>query len=141
MPNDSNTNVDVGKNIARIRRTKQMTQMELALMVGISQQTLSIYERQRIIDNNEDLEKIAKALGVTLKTLKEMPEDFFTNCINNHYGSGDIINTQINNNYGNPGDSKEIADAVKIIKEAYEEKINEAKEEIKKLKDQLNKKK
>lgn len=62
-------NKQLGKNIQKIRKSKQLTQEELAEKVGKSRQMITFVETGRERPNLKLLEKIAKALGVKVKDL------------------------------------------------------------------------
>ena len=64
----------MGKKIERVRRLRGMTQTELGQLLGITKQAVSKMEQTEKIDD-ERLEKIASALGVTTDGLKEYNEE------------------------------------------------------------------
>jgi len=57
----------VGQKIRNIRKKIEITQEKLAEKAGISVDFLSLIERGRNAPSLESLEKIAKALGVSVK--------------------------------------------------------------------------
>ena len=57
------------ENIKKYRRMVGITQERLSEAIGVSPETLSRYERGTRSPRLRDLEKIAKALGVTLTDL------------------------------------------------------------------------
>lgn len=57
----------IGKNIAEARKNASITQKELSEATGIHQETLSRIESGRVNPTVDTLEKIAAALGKTLK--------------------------------------------------------------------------
>ena len=59
----------VGRNVARIRRERQMTQEQLSERSGLSQQYLSTLERGSRNPTVVTLDEIAKALSVTVTDL------------------------------------------------------------------------
>ena len=59
----------LGQNIRRFRRDADLTQIELASEVGMSQPTLSDLERGARDVRTEQLAQIARALGVSLQDL------------------------------------------------------------------------
>lgn len=64
--------VIIGKNIAKIRKQKHITQEELALKTGWTRVHISRYENGEIKRiNYEFLIEIAKVLGVTIKELED----------------------------------------------------------------------
>ena len=56
-------------NIRKIRRSLDMTQVELAEAVGVSQRAVSAWERGFSHPRVPDLPKVAKVLGVTIDEL------------------------------------------------------------------------
>lgn len=56
-------------NLAKVRKSKGLTQNELASKLKISQQHISSYERGQRIPGVDIAAKIADALGVTLDEL------------------------------------------------------------------------
>jgi transcriptional regulator with XRE-family HTH domain len=74
----------IGRKISRIRELRGMKQEALAAELGISQQAVSKIE---LSDNVEDevLEKIASALGVTAEGIKKFNEEAVFNIIGNNY--------------------------------------------------------
>lgn len=74
----------IGRKISRIRELRGMKQEALASELGISQQAVSKIE---LSDNVEDeiLEKIASALGVTAEGIKKFNEEAVFNIIGNNY--------------------------------------------------------
>ena len=59
----------IGDNIKRLRNFKNITQKELAERLGTSQQNLAQYENGKRNPKLETLQKIAKALEVTIEEL------------------------------------------------------------------------
>ena len=64
----------LGKNIARIRELKGMKQEALADQLGVTQQMVSKIEQSENIED-EKLDEIAKALGISTQTIKDFNED------------------------------------------------------------------
>lgn len=77
--------IDVGKNIKKIRVKKGLTQYELGKRLGVSSVTISMYEQNKKIHDEETIEKIAKALGVSQCDIcsKEIEIKLDTNLITN----------------------------------------------------------
>jgi len=63
-----------GKNVQKVRVYLGIKQDALASELGISQQTVSTIEQQEEIED-EQLKKIAEALGVSADTLKNFDEE------------------------------------------------------------------
>lgn len=64
----------IGKNIKNARKSKHLTQKELAEKVGVSNTAIMRYEKAQRSPNNAMFEKIAEALDVTPSDL--MPESY-----------------------------------------------------------------
>ena len=60
----ANARPGVGDRIARLRRERGVTQIDLAKKLGVPQSTVSRYERGRLRLPSESLGKIAQMLGV-----------------------------------------------------------------------------
>lgn len=88
----------IGRNISRIRELKGMKQEALAIAIGLSQQTVSNIEASETVDE-ERLEEIAKALGVTKEAIENFSEESVFNFFNNFHDHSSISGAQgINNN-------------------------------------------
>lgn len=60
---------DVGKRIQKLRKDRKLTLRELEKLSGVSRTTISLYERGKVKMSLEALERIARALGVSLGVL------------------------------------------------------------------------
>lgn len=77
----------IGRNISRIRELRGMKQEALAIAIGMSQQTISNIEGSETVDD-ERLNSIAEALGVSADAIKNYSDEVVLNNIqNNHEGS------------------------------------------------------
>lgn len=74
----------IGRKISRIRELRGMKQEALAAKLGISQQSVSQLEQSEIVED-EKLEKIAKALGVSKEAIKNFNEEAVFNIISNTF--------------------------------------------------------
>ena len=61
--------MDVGKNIRKSRRQRNVTQVQLADRLNISRTTLSSYENDRRIPNIQMIWMIADVLGISIDEL------------------------------------------------------------------------
>lgn len=59
----------VGENIKKVRKSKGLTQKELAEMLGVSQQTVAQYERTDKMPKINTIKAIAKVLNVPVDTI------------------------------------------------------------------------
>ena len=71
----------IGRKIARIRELKGIKQEALAIDLNVSQQTVSNFEKSEKIED-EVLERIAEALGVTVEGIKKFSEEAVINYFN-----------------------------------------------------------
>ncbi len=76
------TSNHIGRKISRIRELRGMKQETLAEAMGISQQSISQIEQSENVDE-ERLEKVAKALGVTKEGIENFSEENVVNFFNN----------------------------------------------------------
>ncbi|HEY9009045.1 MAG TPA: helix-turn-helix transcriptional regulator [Ohtaekwangia sp.] len=108
----------IGRKISRIRELRDMKQETLAAALGISQQAVSKLEQNDSIDD-EYLDRVARALGVSPDAIKNFNEDA---AIYNFHTNYDQANHH--NNYHCK------------ITERNEEEIKSLKEEIEYLRKQ-----
>lgn len=101
----------IGRKISRIRELRDMKQEALAQALGWTQQAVSIVENSGVIED-ERLEEVAKALGVSVEAIKNFSEDAVFNIIGNEITSSTFTAGTMYNCTFNPID--------KLI-EAYEE--------------------
>ena len=83
-----NETLHIGRKISRIRELRGMKQEALALELGISQQAISKLEQSEKVEE-EVLDKIAKALGVTAEGIAKFNEETILNIISNTFTSND----------------------------------------------------
>jgi transcriptional regulator with XRE-family HTH domain len=83
----------IGRNISRIRELRGMKQEALAISIGVSQQAVSNIEGSETVDE-ERLNTIAEALGVSVDAIKNYSDETVLNVINNTFNSND--NSTIN---------------------------------------------
>lgn len=114
----------IGRNISRIRELRQMKQEALAQAIGVSQQTISAIENSESVDE-EKLELIAGALGVTVEAIRNFSDDAVLNIINNTFNTNDngiaILKTEIYQPNFNPIDK--IVELYERLLEAEKEKL------------------
>ena len=84
----------IGRKISRIRELRGMKQEALADALNISQQAISKIEQSESVEDDK-LEQIAKALGVTKTAIESFSEENVFNIINNTFQD----NSSNNNNY------------------------------------------
>lgn len=81
----------IGRNICRIRELRDMKQEALAFAMGVSQQTISNLENSETVDE-EKLQEVAKALGVTPDTIKNFSDETVLNIISNTFNDSSMLN-------------------------------------------------
>jgi len=81
----------IGRNICRIRELRDMKQEALAFAMGVSQQTISHMENSETVDE-EKLQEVAKALGVTPDAIKNFSEEAVLNIISNTFNDSSMLN-------------------------------------------------
>lgn len=117
----------IGRNISRIRELRQMKQEALAFAIGVSQQTISNIENSETVEDDK-LQEIAKALGVTPEAIKNFSEEAAINYFNSFY---DTSEGTFNNHCSfNPLD--------KVV-ELYERLVQAEKDKVTYLEKLLNK--
>lgn len=73
-----------GPNVRRWREWRNMNQEILADKIGVSQATLSGYEKKDVLEQ-EILEKIAKALDIPVEAITELGDDAAINIVANNF--------------------------------------------------------
>lgn len=113
--------VSIGRKIERVRNLRGLSQSELGEKLGgISKQAVSKMEQNDTMDEDR-IEDVAKALGVTADGLKKFNEEAVLYCTANFYEGSHSVNTNINTIVNEPVD--------KVI-EIYEKRFQALKEEI-----------
>ena len=74
----------IGRKISRIRELRGMKQEALALELGITQQAVSKIEQSEMVEE-ETLDRVAKALGVSKDAIEAFSEDVVLNIISNTF--------------------------------------------------------
>lgn len=120
-----------GANIRRWREWRNINQDVLAEQIGVSQATLSTYEKKSKLEQ-DILEKIAKALNIPVEAITELGEDSAINIVASTLTAND--NAAIINYYPsfNPID--------KIV-ELYDKLLQSEKEKVEMLQEVLKDKK
>jgi len=120
----------IGRKISRIRELRDMKQEALAQALGISQQAVSNLENSENVDD-ERLIDVAKALGVTVETIKNFSEESVFNYFNNFYdnstNTGQILNSCSHLTF-NP--LEKLIDAYEENKKLYERLVQAEKEKV-----------
>ena len=127
----------IGRKISRIRELRGMKQEALAAELGMSQQSVSHLEQSESIEE-EKLEKVAKALGVTKDVIRNFSEERAINYFNNFYDNsasqGNSFNQGIYPTF-NPLDK--LVEAYDENKKLYERLLEAEKEKVKYLEELL----
>ena len=67
--------MNVGKNIAKLRKEKKLTQEELAKKINVSPKTISSYENNHNLPNIEILISLSQELGVSINDILGVNEE------------------------------------------------------------------
>jgi len=121
----------IGRNISRIRELRQMKQEALAFAIGVSQQTISNIENSETVEDDK-LQEIAKALGVTPEAIENFSEESVFNFFNNFYDNS------ASNGQGAFGPIYNFNPIDKVI-ELYERLVQAEKDKVTYLEKLLNK--
>ncbi len=88
--------VHLGHRVERLREIVGMKQEALATALGVSQQAVSKMEQSEKIDE-ERLQKVADALGVSVEAIRNFSEEALFNNINNTFHDHSaLVNYQFN---------------------------------------------
>src|ERR1700744_1240860 len=121
----------IGRKISKIRELRGMKQETLAAELGISQQAVSKLEQADKVED-EVLERIANALGVTAEGIKKFNEEAVFNIIgNNYHDSSSSVQYQCT---FNPIDK--IIEGYEENKKLYEQLLASEREKVELLKHQ-----
>lgn len=140
--NTTNKNIHVGHNITRFRHLRGLKQEALADMIGITQQTMSHHEQQKVV-NPDVLRRIASALNVPEDVLQNLEDDNTTFIIeNNTFGDNDNIGIgchieQDKQNVYNPMDK--IVELMERLLEHEQQKSKNLEERLGRLEDLIKK--
>ncbi len=129
------TSSHIGRKISRIRELRGMKQETLAEAMGLSQQSISHIEQSETIED-EKLEQVANALGVTKEAIKNFSEEAVFNYFSNFYdnSTGQVYN---NNCTFNPLDK--LLEVQEENKKLYERLLKAEQEKISYLEKLLDK--
>lgn len=122
----------LGRKVERVRRLRGMTQTELGDLLGITKQAISKMEQSEKIED-ERLDKIATALGVTVEGLKEFNEETVLYNTNNFYENCGVKNAIGNNQTFN---NFPLEQAIELFEKLLD-KQREQFENLKKAKEQM----
>ena len=118
----------IGRNISRIRELRGMKQEALAIAIGVSQQSVSNIEGSEVVEE-EKLNAIAEALGVTTEGIKNFSEEGVINYFNTFNETVSSSNFGHNNTCTfNPLDK--LVEAYEENKKLYERLVQAEKEKV-----------
>ena len=120
----------MGRKIERVRRLRGMTQTELGEALGITKQAVSKMEQTEHIDD-ERLDGIASALGVTVEGLKKFNEETVLYNTINFYENCGVKTSAVSNNH--TFNNFPIEQAIEMFEKLLQ-KEREKYEEVKKTK-------
>lgn len=137
-------NTHHGHAVKRLRRDRQMSQKQLGDQIGMTQQAIYRYEKEKVLDE-DILERIAKGLGVSVDLINELEEDkplafyiennTFTNSINAAHTVGNIENPKEDSILTMALDKLE--HAYNLDRKQYETSLNAYKEMVEFLKKEI----
>lgn len=122
----------LGRKVEKVRRLRGMTQAELGDLLSITKQAVSKMEQSEKIED-ERLDKIASALGVTVEGLKEFNEETVLYNTNNFYENCGVKNAIGNNQTFN---NFPLEQAIELFEKLLD-KQREQFENLKKEKEQM----
>ncbi|HTN08283.1 helix-turn-helix transcriptional regulator [Agriterribacter sp.] len=86
----------IGRKIEKVRRLRAMTQTQLGDLLGISKQAVSKMEQTKQMDDDK-INEVANALGVTADTIRNFNEEATFNIIaNTYHNHSSSVNYQLN---------------------------------------------
>ena len=135
--NTTAKNNHIGRKISRIRELRGMKQEALAEALGISQQSVSQLENSETVED-EKLERVAKALGVTKEAIENFSEENILNIISNSFHDNSALNAVLYNPTFNPIDK--IVALYEEKEKLFERLLEAEKDKVKYLEELLHKK-
>lgn len=139
-------NTHQGHAVKRLRRDRQMSQKQLGDLIGMTQQAIYRYEKEKVLDE-DILERIAKGLGVSVELIKELEEDsplaFYienNKITNTNYPNSSSITSGSIGTMENPNDNSlkmvldKLEHAYNLDRKQYETSLNAYKEMVELLK-------
>jgi transcriptional regulator with XRE-family HTH domain len=91
-----NNGSHIGRKIERIRHLRGMSQTDLGNLLGITKQAVSKIEQSDEMDDNR-LNDVASALGVTVEGLKKFNEEAVLYNTTNYYENCGVKTSAVNN--------------------------------------------
>lgn len=128
----SETSTHIGRKISRIRELRGMKQEALAFELGVSQQAISKMEQSEKIED-EVLQKVAKALGVTTDAVKNYSDEAIINYFNNFYDNSGA-GAYSNNGTFNFNPIERLIEEMEENKKLYERLLASEREKVELLK-------
>lgn len=117
--------IPIGRKIEKVRRLRGMTQDDLgAKLGGLSKQSISRIEQSETLEDQK-LEEICTALGVTSDGLKNYNEDTVLYNTANFYDGSQVTTSSINANI-----STMVNNPIEKIIELYESLLKSEKEKV-----------
>lgn len=104
-----------GANVRRWREWRNINQDVLAEQIGVSQATLSSYEKKEKLDS-EILDKLAKALEIPVEAITELEPETSINIFSGTFSAHDSVKEQIIG-------IKQVFNPMEKIIELYDEKV------------------
>lgn len=125
------TTLHIGRKIGRIREMKGIKQEALAIELGVSQQTVSNIEKSSKVED-EVLEKIAKALGVTGDAIRNFSEEAVTNYFNT-FNDSSVNHGPFGNQHCTFNPLDKLLEVIEENKKLYERLLDSEREKVEML--------
>ena len=117
----------LGRNIGRMREMLGIKQDVVADKLGLSQQKISKIEQSETVDD-DTLEKVAEALGVSSEAIKNFNEDAIFNIVANTITNND--QSAVVNYYPSFNPIDKWLEAIDKIEKLHEELLKSEKEKV-----------
>jgi transcriptional regulator with XRE-family HTH domain len=129
--------VHIGRKITRIRELRGIKQEQIAMELGVSQQTISRMEASESVDADL-LDKVAGILGVSVEAIKSFSEEAVFNYFNT-FNDTSVNNGSVGNGYRdctfNPIDK--LIEVFEENKTLYERLLKSEQEKVELLKGKI----
>lgn len=130
--------IHIGRKIARIRELRGIKQEQIAMELGVSQQTISKMEGSESVED-EILDKVAGILGVTVEAIKNFSEEAVVNyfsTFNDNSSSGNLGSNNSSNHNCTFNPLDKLVELFEENKNLYERLLKSEQEKVELLKQQ-----
>lgn len=127
----------IGRNFRRLREIMGVKQEAVAHKMDVTQQTISNLEQKETV-NDDELNKMAEALGVTKEAIQNFDEEStIYNIVTNNSNNTSVSGT---NYYCTFNPLEKYIEAIDKIEKLYQDLLKSEKEKVELLKEQLKEK-